>query len=109
MIAAARSLKRGMERVQQPQCIHMTVGGTEACACHLRPDLRQHPCDLAVIEDLIIEAFHSGLVVQALEPIGAGFHLALGKQEVQAAGSAKTHVETGLVLDRLCKLRPTLR
>ena len=59
-----------------------------------------------MIEHLIIEACHSGLVVQARERIGAVLRLALGEQEMKAAGIAKADVEAGLHRERLRKLGP---
>src|ERR1700694_1750663 len=108
MIAAAQARKSDMKRVQQPQCVHMAIGATKARPRHVRAYLRLHLLDLPVIEDLIIEAFHSGLVVQTLERIGAVFHLMLGEQEMKAAGIAVTDVETGLRLERLRELGPPL-
>ena len=108
MIGAAQARKPDMQRMQQPQCVHMAVGGTEACPRHLRADLRQHFFDLPVSEDLIIEAFHSRLVVQAIERIGAVFQLVLGEHEMKTAGITKADVETGLARERLRQLRPPL-
>ena len=74
----------------------MTVERTEARTDDIRPDFRQHLLSLGMIEHMIFERYHSWLVMQAFERIGAIFHLLRREQEVKAAGLVQANVETGL-------------
>ena len=74
----------------------MAVKRTEARTDDIRPDLRQHLLRLGMIEHAIFERYHSRLVMQAFERIGAIFNLPLREQEVKAARLVQANVETGL-------------
>ena len=95
-ISAAMTLKTDVQRAKQAQGIHLAVERTEACTDDIKPDLRQHLLRLGMIEYVIFERYHSWLVMQAFERIGAIFHLLRREQEVKAAGLVQANVETGL-------------
>jgi len=108
-IVAPRAREAHVQRAQEPQRVDVAVGWAEARAGDLRADLRQHLCDRGAVEHRILEGRHAGLVVQALERIGAALDLALGEEEMQPAGPPIAHVEPGLLGKRCRKRGPSLR
>src|ERR1700730_16083148 len=98
-----------MQRAQQSQRVHVAVLRAEACTGDFRPDLRQHLLDLTMIEHFILKRFHAGLVVHALECVGAIFQFAIREQEMEPPGLAQADVKSGLLVERACELRPELR
>src|SRR5947209_1323320 len=102
-------LKTDVQRAKQAQGIHMAVERTEARTDDIRPDLRQHLLRLGMIEHVIFEPYHSRLVMQAFERIGAIFHLPLREKQVKAAGLMQANVEASLDSQRFGELGPSIR
>ena len=105
-VGDAARVDRGVQRAEQAQRIDVAVERAVAAADHLGPDIRQHPGDLGMVQDLGLVVDDTRLVVQALQRIGARLELPLRQSEMETAGPLEADIEPGLLLQGLGKARP---
>jgi hypothetical protein len=97
-IVDAECLEAGVERTKRAQRIDVTVEWTKAAAGDFRPDQRQRLLHIGCREHLHPVVGRTGLVVHALDQLGALAEFVLAEREMKAAILLKRDIEAGLLL-----------
>ncbi|MFK4518992.1 hypothetical protein ABIF20_006357 [Bradyrhizobium japonicum] len=97
-IVDAECPEAGVEGAERPQRIDVAVERAVAAAGHFRPDQRQRLLHLGCGEHLHLVIGSTGLVVHALDQLGALAELAVAEREMKAAILLKRDVQPGLLL-----------